>query len=161
MTMLGSVLAALIGLIRGPLFRIVEKLVPDGALKQRLQAEIAGLLLDHENRLAAARRDIVMLELDAESRLTRHWRPCLMYLLMFFLLLYGFLLPAAEAVVGHPIAFEPRWDAFPDSLWTLLMIGVGGYIGGRSIEKLGKGWVKPGPPEAPEPPPPSRRAKRR
>ena len=26
----------------------------------------------------------------------------------------------------------------PDQLWSLLMIGVGGYVGGRSLEKVAK-----------------------
>ncbi len=36
---------------------------------------------------------------------------------------------------GH-IPFNPRWGDIPAPLWDLLAISVGGYIGGRSVEKI-------------------------
>ncbi len=37
------------------------------------------------------------------------------------------------------IPFNPRWQTLPDGFWDFLGIGVGGYVGGRSIEKAA--WI--------------------
>ena len=67
-----------------------------------------------------------------------------------------------EAAFGKLEHFEPRWHQFPDGLWTLLMLGVGGYIGGRTVEKLAPGGVTRQPPSAPtrEAEPPASRKRR-
>ncbi len=92
--------------------------------------------------LVRGRRDIVLAEI-AESRLTRSWRPALMFLLMAFLLLFGFVIPCTEMVTGRRLDFEPRLALLPDAVWNLLAIGLGGYIGGRSVEKIaGRLWAR-------------------
>ena len=60
----------------------------------------------------------------------------LMLLLMGFLLLAGLILPLADVIAGAPIRFEPRWQMLPDGFWDFLAVGMGGYIGGRSLEKV-------------------------
>jgi hypothetical protein len=77
-----------------------------------------------------------MAEIKSEHWLTRSWRPLLMLMLMGFLLIVGLLLPLAELVAGAPLKFEPRWQLLPPGFWEFLGIGVGGYIGGRSLEKV-------------------------
>ena len=32
--------------------------------------------------------------------------------------------------------FTPRLQEIPDGLWNFLGLGVGGYVGGRSLEKI-------------------------
>ena len=59
-----------------------------------------------------------------------------MVLLMGFLVLVGAILPLADLIAGHPIRFEPRWSALPPEFWSFLMVGMGGYVGGRSLEKV-------------------------
>ena len=67
---------------------------------------------------------------------SRSWRPLLMLVLMGFLLLAGLVLPLADLIAGHRIPFDPRWQALPDGFWDFLAVGMGGYIGGRSLEKV-------------------------
>ena len=74
---------------------------------------------------------IVMAEIKSEHWLTRSWRPLLMLMLMGFLLIVGLLLPLAELVAGAPLKFEAALAAA-----VRFGIGVGGYIGGRSLEKV-------------------------
>jgi hypothetical protein len=71
-----------------------------------------------------------------ETWLTRSWRPLLMLSLMGCVVFAGFLLPLAELLLGHRLRFEPRWDLIPPDLWSLLTIGMSGYIGGRTAEKI-------------------------
>ena len=150
-------LGPLIALIRGPVASIIDKLIPDPDLRHKLKAEIEGRVLDHENTLAGARRDVLLAEMAIDSRLTRLWRPLLMYLIMLFLIIYGLVLPLADLIAGRHVPFAPRWSEIPPGLWQLLALGVGGYIGGRSLEKIASALR----PRATPKPPARRRLKRR
>jgi len=79
---------------------------------------------------------VVMAEVQSEHWLSRSWRPMLMLLLMGFLLLAGLILPLADVIAGMRIPFEPRWQMLPQGFWDFLAVGMGGYIGGRSLEKV-------------------------
>lgn len=45
--------------------------------------------------------------------------------------------------VGHAGVFSPRWNALPPQFWDFLSIGVGGYIGGRTLEKVAREVIVP------------------
>ena len=59
-----------------------------------------------------------------------------MLMLAGFLAVVGFVLPLADLIAGKPVHFEPRWHLLPAGFWDFLSIGMGGYIGGRSLEKV-------------------------
>ena len=96
--------------------------------------------------LTAARRAAVLSELRSDSWMTRSWRPALMFLLMAFLLFFGLILPLMELFAGRPLAVEPHLDRIPEPLWNLLALGVGGYVGGRTVEKIAAHWARPAEP---------------
>ncbi len=131
-----ALLGPLLSLIEGPVFSIIDKLIPDPALKAKLKAEIQSKTIAHQGQVTKAQRDILIQEVSQGSRLTRSWRPVLMYLIILFLLVYGLLLPVVDLFTTKPVVFNPRWQEIPDGLWNLLGLGVGGYIGGRSLEKI-------------------------
>ncbi len=131
-----GLLGPLLGLIEGPVFSIIDKLIPDPSLKAKLKAEIQAKTIAHQNQVTQAQREILMQEISRGSLLTRSWRPVLMYLIILFLLVYGLLLPIVDLFTIEPVIFNPRWRDIPDGLWNLLGLGVGGYIGGRSLEKI-------------------------
>jgi hypothetical protein len=137
------------GVAGGPVLEIIDKLVLDAGLKERLKAEIKAKCLDRDRVLIAARQSVVLAEQQSESWLTRSWRPLLMLLLMAFLLFFGLLVPIMELCLGHPLAIEPRLDRIPEPAWNLLTLGLGGYVGARTIEKIVLGRSFPAPPDAP------------
>ena len=98
-----------------------------------------------------------MAEIASEHWLTRSWRPVLMVILMGFLILAGFVLPLADIATGQTVPFSPRWDMLPAGFWDFLSIGMGGYIGGRSLEKVA-GLVVPRP-QVPKTPAPALKSK--
>lgn len=126
----------------GPVLEIIDKLVPDADLKTRLKAEIGTSLARRDIALVTARREAVLSELRSDSWMTRSWRPALMFLLMMFLLFFGLIVPLMELVAGEPLPLEPRLDRIPDPLWNLLALGVGGYVGGRTVEKIAAQWAR-------------------
>lgn len=131
-----GLLGPILGIIEGPVFSIIDKLIPDPSLKAKLKAEIQAKTIAHRDEVLKAQREILMQEISQGSLLTRSWRPMLMYLIILFLLVYGLLLPVIDLFAAHPVVFKPRWQDIPDGLWNLLGLGVGGYIGGRSMEKI-------------------------
>jgi hypothetical protein len=137
------------GVAGGPVLEIIDKLVVDAGLKERLKAEIKAKCLDRDRVLIAARQSVVLAEQQSESWLTRSWRPLLMLVLMAFLLFFGLLVPIMELCLGHPLAIEPRLDRIPEPAWNLLTLGLGGYVGARTIEKIVLGRSFPPPPDAP------------
>ena len=130
------IVSMVMGLLKGPLGRVLESYVSDLELRRRLQAELETQFLAALGKSQELAAGIVTAEVTSEHWLTRSWRPMLMLLLMGFLVLVGAVLPLADLVAGHPVRFEPRWSALPPEFWNFLMVGMGGYVGGRSLEKV-------------------------
>jgi len=125
-----------LGLVQGPLAKILDAYVSDLELKRKLAAEIEQQTLGYFTRSAELGAEVVLAETNSEHWLSRSWRPLLMLVLMGFLLLVGLVMPLADLIAGHRIAFEPRWQSLPDGFWQFLTVGAGGYIGGRTLEKV-------------------------
>jgi len=127
---------SVVGLLEAPLTRILEAYVSDLELRRKLQAEIQTQIVTLISRSEELASQVVLAEIKSEHWLTRSWRPLLMLLMMGFLVIAGVLLPFADLLAGRHVAYEPRWNALPDGFWDFLSIGMGGYIGGRSVEKV-------------------------
>lgn len=124
------------GLVQGPLSRVLEAHLSDVELRRKLAAELETQFIAHLSKSEELGAGIVSAEIRSDYWLTRSWRPMLMLLLMGFLVIAGILLPLADLWAGHRIAFEPRWQFLPAGFWDFLSVGMGGYIGGRSLEKI-------------------------
>lgn len=121
-------LAALFPIIGAIGQRVANSLFPDpaDALKRdQVAAEISRAAMDHAAAIEQAAAENVRTELASGSWLGKNWRPLSM---LFFLTLIG-----------------ARWFGFtPDGmteaeileLWTIVKIGLGGYVGGRTVEKI-------------------------
>ncbi len=126
----------LVGLLKAPLMKIVDSYVADLELRRKIEADLEQTLISaglKEQELGAG---IVLEETRSEHLLTWAWRPVLMLTLTAFLVLTGVLLPLADMAAGHALAYNPRWAALPPGFWDFLSIGMGGYIGGRTVEKV-------------------------
>jgi hypothetical protein len=124
------------GLLKGPLSQVLDSYVKDRATRQQLEADLKLRLTDHLAGALALQQGVVLAEVNSEHWLTRSWRPMLMCLLMAFLVLTGLVLPIGDLIMGRVIPFNPHWQAIPPAFWEFLTIGMGGYIGGRSLEKI-------------------------
>jgi hypothetical protein len=132
----GLIVNAVGTVLSGPVNKILDAYVKDAELKRKLQAELEGGLVTHLGKSLELEKEIVLAEVKGEHWITYAWRPMLMLLFMAFLVLVGFVLPMADLAVGKTIAYNPRWTSLPDGFWQFLSVGVGGYIGGRSLEKI-------------------------
>jgi hypothetical protein len=96
------------------------------------QADVVSNVLDYEARLAEAQTKVIVAEAQGTSWLQRNWRPLIM-LTFGFVVLWNFVVaPLATWVSGHPVPQLEMTAGF----WTLLSVGIGGYVAGRSGEKI-------------------------
>jgi hypothetical protein len=97
-----------------------------------IENDLSAKAMEFEAMLAKSQADIIVAEAQGKSTLQRIWRPVLM-LLFGFIILYTVVAPA----FGLP---PVDMTAVPDRMWSLLTVGIGGYIGGRTVEKSIKTW---------------------
>lgn len=113
---------------------VVDKFVPDKDAANRLKSELAEKIIE-------AQAQIVVAEAQGD-KIQRHWRPHLMYLIMILLVWLIMVGPVIDLATGWGLtktALEALKEV-PDRLWGLLTIGLGGYVMGRSGEKIVKSW---------------------
>jgi len=114
------------------LFNTIEKSVPDKDLQEKLKAQLqTQLLQSHTQELTAAAK---IIEAEAKAGwFASSWRPLLMYVLIFILVWNYVIGPVIKVFTGAIISFE-----LPGDVWTLLNVGLGGYVVGRSAESVAR-----------------------
>jgi len=114
------------------IFKTVDKAIPDKDLAEKLKAEMnMQLLTSGTEELKASAR---IVEAEAKAGLfASSWRPLLMYVMIFILIINYIIAPMVKAVFGVSIGFE-----LPTDVFTLLQIGLGGYVVGRSGESIAR-----------------------
>ena len=119
--MIAAILPALVPILG----KALGNLIPDPAVKAQAEAEIAKQLLASSAELERAAGDIVLAEARSEHFLAACWRPILM-------LTFGALIVARWLGYSAPGISE----AEVLKLWDIVQLGLGGYVIGRSAEKI-------------------------
>ena len=114
----------LIGSIGGKVLDIVDDVVEDKDEANRLKFEIQRQLIENKSSELEASAKIVLAEAQG-SWLQRNWRPLLM-------------VTFAGLVVAHWFDFTAPDipETVQNSLLNIVMVGVGGYVVGRSGERI-------------------------
>ena len=98
-----------------------EKLAAKQALLE-VQAAAIDNALDYEAKQLAAKASVVEAEAKSEHWVTASWRPIMM-------------LTFLGLIVGEAFGLL-HVEQLHEDMWLLLQIGMGGYVGGRSVEKI-------------------------
>ena len=114
------------------LFSTIEKSVPDKDLQEKLKAQLQTQLLQSNTAELKAAAKIVEDEAKA-GWFAASWRPLLMYVLIFILVWNYVLGPVILFFFKASITIQ-----LPGDVWTLLQIGLGGYVVGRSAESVAR-----------------------
>jgi hypothetical protein len=93
-----------------------------------MQSQMGLKIVELESQLIEARSSVIKAEAEGKSWLQRNWRPMIM-VTFGGVIVYAVLAPA----FGLP---PVDMSGVPKQMWTLLTVGIGGYIGGRSLEKI-------------------------
>lgn len=121
-------LISLIGNIFEPAVKLIDELHTSDeerlVIKQKLfeaQASAFKQAEEYESKLLEAKSTIITAEANGQSWMQRNWRPITMLTFLVLVVCDSFGL----------LAFRLAEEA-----WTLLQIGLGGYVVGRSAEKV-------------------------
>lgn len=113
--------------LAGEIGRIVNDLAISSKEKKALETSVVKSVVEYLDDEVKGRLSIV----ESESRgiwLQRAWRPIVMLVFTFIILLGVF--------VDLPLLKDSS------QFWDLLELGLGGYVIGRSAEKITGGWFK-------------------
>jgi hypothetical protein len=132
---------AITGLITGlakPVADVIDELHTSEeerlTLKQKffeLQVALYSKVMDYEGKIIDAQASVIKAEAESESWLASNWRPLTM---MTFLVLIVNKWTGLSIVLGWPQVFID--SAIEQRLWDCITLGLGGYVVGRSLEKI-------------------------
>ena len=121
----------ILGKIVGPLFGVIDKAVTDKDLANTLKHDIQSQLMDMASQETKASTAVLLAEIQGASWLQRNWRPLLMLTVVFIIANNYILFPYMQLLGLPAVVLE-----LPDKLYTLMVTGVGGYVVGRTGEKM-------------------------
>ena len=101
--------------------------------------ELRLAMLEHEQTAQQVARDAVVAEAKSEHWVTAAWRPITMLVFVVIIANNYILAPYIDLFFDSGLTLE-----IPDQMWSLLQIGLGGYLAGRSGEKIMKEYKKAG-----------------
>lgn len=128
-----SILKTLIGAIT-PITKLIDEL--HTSIEERdkirlaiveLQAKLTAQIVEYEQRMIEQQAQIITAEAKGHSWLQRNWRPITM------LIFLGLVVLDMLGLLQYRL---------PDPAWTLLQIGLGGYVIGRTGEKISGDVIK-------------------
>ena len=100
--------------------------------EERIKAEnvIKQILIEKELELQKMQTEVIIAEAKG-NWLQRSWRPILMLAFGFIVIYVKFIAPL----------FDLRIPELENEFWNLLQLGIGGYVIGRTGEKMMKEYV--------------------
>lgn len=135
---LPAIAAAVIPLIS----EIIRRAIPDPEKADQAIAKVNTMLIQGQLTEIRTLADVVIAEAQGESWLQRNWRPILMLTCITIVAFNFLVVPIMSwAVVASGLAIiPPPMIPMPAELWSLMTLGVGGYVAGRTVEKTVKTW---------------------
>lgn len=129
----------IVGNIINGVIGLIDQTVEDKDEANKLKAQMIAVFqqadLTKFTTLVKAQAGIIMAEATGASWLQRNWRPLLMLIFMVIITNNYIFFPYASLFTSKVTVLE-----LPTFMWEILKIGVGGYIVGRSGEKIVNMW---------------------
>lgn len=132
---------ALLPLLTPILGDVLKRLIPDADKRDEIERETKLALLEHSDSIERVRGEIILAEARSSGWLTSSWRPLLMLVVIAIIAVNYLVFPLVA--IWYP-QIMANLLALPDQLWNLLTLGVGGYVVGRSGEKMIDSWTGKG-----------------
>lgn len=127
----------LLGKLAEPVLDIIDKSVKDKDEAEKIKAKVVLAFNNSADELVKVQGRIIEAEATGESWLQRNWRPILMLSVVAIVVNNYLLVPYLSAFGLLAVPLE-----LPPELFNLMTVGVGGYVVGRSGEKIAASWNK-------------------
>jgi hypothetical protein len=105
--------------------KIVGNLFPDPEAKAKAEQEVLQQLLEHRQQIESAAASIIKTEAASTHWLASNWRPLTMIVFVALIVARWFGWSAPNLAPEEYLM-----------LWEIVKLGLGGYIIGRSVEKI-------------------------
>ena len=111
--------------------KVIDKVAPDAGVAEQLKFEITKELIASDNKALQTQANVIISEANGESFLQRNWRPLVM-------------IDFALLITAHWLGFTPEnlSELQILALLDIVKVGLGGYVVGRSAEKVMKEYKK-------------------
>ena len=100
----------------------------------QIEKDTINKAIDLEGKLVDAKKEIILAEANGVWY-QRLWRPMLMYACITIIINNYIIAPYLQAIFDWSVVLD-----IPSQLWGLLTVGVGGFIMGRTGEKIVSKW---------------------
>lgn len=125
-----EVITKTVATVTGAVDAVVKKYFPDPVEQERVRSEIALAVRDADYKDAALAATVITAEAQSGGFLASNWRPITM--LVFVALITARWLGYAASGMTEAEYLE---------VYSLIKLGLGGYVVGRSVEKIAPGIV--------------------
>ena len=105
--------------------KVVGNLFPDPEQKAKAEAEMLRQLMEHQAQIENAAASIIQTEAASQHWLSANWRPITMLTFLGLIVARWFGWAAPDLSEAEYI-----------KLWSIVEFGLGGYVVGRSVEKI-------------------------
>lgn len=116
---------ALVPILAPVLTKVIGNLFPDPEQRAKAEAETYKQLLDHQAEIESAAAKIIQTEAASSHWLAANWRPLTMLIFVGLITARWFGWAAPDLSAAEYI-----------KLWDIVNFGLGGYVVGRSVEKI-------------------------
>jgi hypothetical protein len=127
-------------IVLGPVFKIIDKLIPDKLEAERLKQETIRLNQQGEFKAEENRYNAIVTEASSTDPWTSRARPSFMYVFYFILLFLTVVCPfiglySPDAMAAVYTSVKAGFAALPEELWWTFTAGYLGYTTSRYYEK--------------------------
>ncbi len=102
---------------------------------QQYQLEMSKQMNDYSTAIIESQSKIIQAEANNGSWLAQNWRPITMLVFVVIIANNYIIYPYLSMFTDKATMLN-----IPDDMWSLLKIGLGGYVVGRSVEKSVKAY---------------------
>ncbi len=134
--MIAAILKLLAGPIAAKVLDVLARHDQQNTNREQLRVEIEKAVLDSLQLLSKHQAEIILAEATGEHWLQRTWRPIVAVSFSGIIVFYGLALPIAVDWFGAPPV--RIGDVLLEWIMQAVLICLGGYMGGRTIEKLAR-----------------------
>lgn len=122
---MGTILA-----IINALSPILARIIPDPDKRLEAEKEIQEALINSQAQIYSSMKDVMVADAESDTSYTKYARPTIVYWSLGMITLI-----IAVAPFGESGVILDALKQVPDTLWTLMTVGIGAFTFGRSVEK--------------------------